>query len=352
MATIREVAGRAKVSIGSVSNVLSGSARVSPAVRERVTRAIAELDYHPNQIARSLKTRQTHLLGMIISDITNPFFPQLTRGAEDAALKHGYLLVAANTDDQVEREKHVLSVLRNRRVDGILLVVAPSKEGFGHIERTLSAGIPIVCLDRVPAGLTVSSVAVDATYGAEMCIRHLITMGHRSIGIITGNLNLQTAVDRLEGYRNALREAGIEVDPSLIVEGDFRTESGYLKTKDLMLGPTRPTALFVSNCMMGLGALRAIKEIGLRCPADLAIAVFDDLPGNGSFSPEVTAIVQPAYEIGYQGAELLIREIEGEKSDVPAKIRLRPELRVRESTLRREAVPAHQSGRPRPISAT
>ncbi len=340
MATIREVATRARVSIGTVSNVLSGSARVSATVRERVTHAIAELDYHPNQIARSLKTRQTHLLGMIISDITNPFFPQLTRGAEDAALKHGYLLVASNTDDQVEREKNVLSVLRNRRVDGILLVVAPGGEKSDHIERTLAAGIPIVCLDRVRLGLNVSSVAVDATYGTEMCIRHLISMGHRSIAIITGNLGLQTANERLEGYRTALREAGIEVDPALVIEGDFRTESGYLKTKELLLGRTRPTALFVSNCMMGLGALRAMKEIGLRCPNDLALAVFDDMPGNGSFNPEVTAVVQPAYEIGYQGAEILIREIEGEKNQVPVNIRLKPELRVRESSLRREMLHA------------
>jgi LacI family transcriptional regulator len=335
MATIKEVAKHAQVSVGTVSNVLSGSPRVSPGVRDRVTAAIAALDYHPNQIARSLKTRQTKLLGMIISDITNPFFPQLTRGAEDAALKHGYLLVASNTDDQLEREKRVLSVLRNRRVDGILLVVAPSEEGAEHIERTLSSGIPIVCLDRVPPGLQISSVAVDAVYGAETCIRHLISLGHRSIGIITGNLHLQTALDRLQGYKNALAEANIEIDPSLIMEGDFRQQSGYILTKELLLGVRRPSALFVSNSMMCLGALKAMKEIAVSCPEDLAIAVFDELPGSGSFYPEVTAVVQPAYDIGFQGAQLLIRKIEGEKHKTPVTIRLRPELRIRESTLTR-----------------
>lgn len=347
MSTIREVARRAQVSIGTVSNVLRGSATVSPAVRERVNQAIAELDYHPNEIARSLKTRQTNLLGMVISDITNPFFPQLTRGAEDAALEHEYLLVTANTDDQLKREQQVLSVLRNRRVDGILLVVAPGLPDSDHIQRTIAAGIPIVCLDRIPSELNVSSVSVDAAYGTEMCIRHLISMGHRSIGIITGNLRLATAVDRLEGYKNALREAGIEVDPALVIEGDFRLESGYLRTKELLLGRVRSTALFVSNCMMGLGALRAMKEIGVRSPDDLALAVFDDLPGNGSFYPEVTAVVQPAYEIGYKGAELLISEIEGETNGTPARIRLRPELRVRESTLRRiGAEPVHKGASP------
>lgn len=335
MATIKEVAKLAKVSVGTVSNVLSDSPRVGAAVRERVNAAIASLDYHPNHIARSLKTRQTKLLGMVMSDITNPFFPQLTRGAEDAALKHGYLLVASNTDDQFDREKLVLSVLRNRRVDGILLVVAPSPEGSEHIERTVSSGIPIVFLDRVPPGVRASSVAVDAVYGAEICVRHLASLGHRKIGVITGNLRLRTAADRLEGYKNALREAKIELDSSLVLEGDFRLESGYLLTKQLLLGRTRPTALFVANCMMALGALRALKELALRCPEDLALAVFDELPGNGSFYPEVTAVIQPAYQVGYLGAELLIQQIEGTSQDKYTEIKLKPELRIRESTLSR-----------------
>jgi LacI family transcriptional regulator len=335
MATIKEVAKLAKVSVGTVSNVLSDSPRVSAGVRERVNAAIAALDYHPNHIARSLKTRQTKLLGMVMSDITNPFFPQLTRGAEDAALKYGYLLVSSNTDDQFEREKIVLSVLRNRRVDGILLVVAPSTEGSEHIERTLASGIPIVFLDRVPPGVRGSSVAVDAVYGTEICIRHLTSLGHRKIAIITGNLQLRTAADRLQGYKNALREAKIELDPSFVMEGDFRLESGYVLTKQLLLGRQRPTALFVSNCMMGLGALRALKEMALRCPEDLALAVFDELPGNGSFYPEVTAVIQPAYQVGYRGAELLIQQIEGAIKDKYTELRLKPELRIRESTLSR-----------------
>jgi LacI family transcriptional regulator len=332
MATIKEVAKKANVSVGTVSNVLSGSLRVNAAIRERVHKAIKALDYHPNHIARSLKTRQTKLLGMIISDITNPFFPQLTRGAEDAALKHGYLLVASNTDDQLEREKRVLSVLRNQRVDGILLVVAPAHDETEHIQNALSSGIPIVCLDRIPPGLKMSSVTVEAVEGTEMCVRHLVSMGHRMIAIITGDLQLQTAQDRLRGYKNVLAEASIPTDPALIKLGNFRFEGGYLLTKELLLAAKRPTALFVSNCMMGLGALRALKELALRCPEDIALAVFDDLPGNGSFSPEVTVVAQPAYELGYQGAELLIRQIESGETEKPIQIRLKPELRIRESS--------------------
>ena len=335
MATIREVAKRAKVSVGTVSNVLSGSSPVSPAVRARVTKTIQALDYHPNQVARSLKTRQTFLLGMVISDITNPYFPKVVRGAEDAALEHGYLLLASNTDHQIEREKRVVSALRNRRVDGILLVVAPNGGDTEHIQNTIAAGIPIVCLDRIPIGLRLSSVTADAVQGTEMCIRHLTSMGHRSIGIITGHPQLQNAVDRLQGYKNVLRESGLEEDPAWIMTGDFRFESGYLLTKRMMLGPKRPTALFVSNGMMGLGVLKALKEMDIHCPDDLALAVFDELPGSGSFSPEVTVVVQPAYEIGYKGAKLLIRQIESGLPAEPVEIRLSAELRIRESTLLR-----------------
>lgn len=334
MATIKEVAKLAKVSVGTVSNVLGGSVRVGPAVRDRVLKAIERLDYHPDHFARSLKTRQSHMLGIVISDIGNPFFPQLTRGAEDAAIKHNYLLVTFNTDDQLEREKRVLSVLRSRRMDGILLVVAPNGGQVQHIEKTIAAGIPLLCLDRIIHQLPVSCVAVDNVAGAEMCVRHLLSVGHRKIGMLTGNLQLQNAVERLQGYENALREAQIPIDRDLILEGDFRVEGGYLLTKKMWLGGKKPTALFVSNCMMGLGVLKALREMGVGCPDDVALAVFDEVPGNGSFYPEITTVVQPAYEIGYKGAELLIEQIERGGPDYkPVEIRIQPELRIRESTL-------------------
>src|SRR5882757_5099773 len=161
MATIKEVARKAGVSVGTVSNVLRGASTVNNEIRERVNNVIRLLDYHPSHAARSLKTSRTHLLGMVISDITNPFFPQLARGAEDAAIEHGYLVIASNTDDQLEREKRVLAVLRSRRVDGILLVVAPNGGDLEHIENTIASGIPIVCLDRIPVGLKLSSVTGD-----------------------------------------------------------------------------------------------------------------------------------------------------------------------------------------------
>lgn len=334
MATIKDVARQAGVSVGTVSNVLSGTVPVGVDLRERVCAAIRRLDYHPNYVARSLKAKHTKTLGMIISDITNPFFPQVFRGAEDYASKHGYLLIASNTDDQVEREKQALAMFRSRRVDGVLLVVAPCPDNDAtHIRNTAESGIPIVCLDRIPPGIALDSVSSDNVTGAQICVRHLINQGHKRIGIIAGSLSLQTARDRLGGYRAALREASIDVESELIVEGDFRQRTGYLLGKSLLLGHRRPSALFVCNAMMTIGAIQALEETGLQCPADVAIASYDDLPLAEVFRPHLTAVAQPAYQIGYQGAELLIQRIQHQlTSRRHIAIRLKTELRIREST--------------------
>lgn len=335
MTTIKDVAKRAGVSVGTVSNVLSGSANVAAERRARVYAAIESLDYHPNYIARSLKARSTKTLGLIISDITNPFFPQVVRGAEDSAFQHGYLLITFNTDDQAEREKQILSLLRSRRVDGVLLVVAPSADGdVSHIRKTEESGIPIVCLDRIPPGVALDSVSVDNVAAAQLCVRHLISRGYRRIGIIAGGLILQTARDRLDGYKAALREAGIEIDPELILEGNFRQTTGYRLGKSLLLRHNPPTALFVSNGMMAAGVVQALEEAGFRCPGDMAMVCFDDLPFSDVFKPHLTSLAQPAYQMGYEAAQLLIQRLQGKiKSRKSVTIRLVPELKIRESTI-------------------
>jgi len=342
MATIKEVAKKAGVSVGTASNVVGGSVTVGPRRRERVLAAIQELGYNPDHVARSLKLKCTKMLGMVISDITNPFFSHMVRGAEDAALKRNYLLLTFNTDDHVEREKQVLSVLRSRRVDGILLVVAPSEGRPSHIVETLKLGTPVVCLDRLPPGINVDSVTVDNVAAARECVRHLISLGHRKIGIITGAMALQTAQQRFQGYKEALAEAGLSIDPAWIRRGDFHTESGYRLGREMLREKERPTALFISNSLMAIGVLKAMGELGLRCPEDQAIATFDDLPLTEVFRPHLTAVAQPAYSFGYSGAELLIQRIESKKaSNSPIAIRLPTELRIRESTTGRKLHPRH-----------
>lgn len=337
MVTIRDVAARARVSVGTVSNVLAGLATVRPEMRRRVEQAMRELDYHPNQIARSLKTRSTKTLGTIISDITNPFYPQLVRGAEDAALAAGYLLITLNTDDNAERERQAMSVLRARKVDGVLITMAPGGDE-AHLRATVEAGVPLVALDRVPEGIGVDSVSTDSTQGARMCMHHLLSRGHRRIGLVTANVQIPTARARLGAYKAALAEAGIEVDEALIKCGDNRIDSGYRLSKELLLEARPPTAVFAANAMMGFGVLKALRELDLKCPGDVALAVYDDVPFGDVLRPRLTVVAQPAYEMGRIGAELLIKRIEGrETSPQPVTIKLPPELIVRESTAARES---------------
>ena len=319
--------------MGTVSNILGRSVQVSPELRERVERAIRELQYHPNHAAQTLKSRHTQTLGVVISDLTNPFFPLVIRGAEDAALRRGNLLNIFNTDDRLERELEVFKILRSRRVDGILAVVSPTTSDSTHIRDLLNARIPIVCMDRAPAKVRVDSVLVDNARGALMCVRHLTGLGHVRIAMITGPMELQTSRERVSGYREGLAESGIEFQEDLLRVGDFRFESGYRLTKDLCLGKPRPTALFVGNGTMGLGSVKAALELGLRCPEDMAIAVFDDVPGGDVLRPRLTVVSQPAYEIGFQATQLLLDRIHGIiTSKSPMTVKLAPELIIREST--------------------
>lgn len=331
MPTIVEVAKRARVSTATVSNVIRGTQRVSSALQERVNKAIRDLDYHPNELARSLKVRQTRMLGMVLPDITNPFFPEIMRGAEDSAFERGYFLLTANTDEQIERERRIVSALRSYRVDGILLASAPGKN-TSHIQRTIESGIAVVCIDRAAQGIKTDSVLLDNVRGARECVAHLVESGFRRIAIITGALELQTARERLQGYEEGLQEARIPVTKKLIFEGDFREESGYRLGKKILAGKTRPCAIFVSNGVMALGLLRALEEMKVRCPEDIAIATFDALAVDRSFRPHLTAVEQPSYEIGIRAASILMDRVEGKLGTAPISIRIQPTLMKREST--------------------
>jgi LacI family transcriptional regulator len=221
--------------------------------------------------------------------------------------------------------------LRSRRVDGILLACAPGND-VTHIRRTLQAGIPVVCLDRAAPGVRTDAVLLDNVRGAQECVRHMIRSGYRSIAIITGSISLKTARERLRGYTDALREARIKVDRSLILEGDFRQESGYRLAKEVLLRRNRPAAIFVCNGVMTLGVLRAFEEIGIRCPDEVALATFDDLAGDRSFHPRLTVVAQPGYEIGARGATMLMDRVESKARRKTSVLRVAPILIVREST--------------------
>jgi DNA-binding LacI/PurR family transcriptional regulator len=334
MPSIKKVAEMAGVSVGTVSHVITGSVPVSESLRSKVQAAIRELDYHPNHVARSLKTSKTKTLGIIVPDITISFYPKIIRGAEAAARRHGYSLIAVNSDDNVELQTERLSLLRSQRVEGILLAVAAGPTPLGQISRVIEAGITVVCLDRIPDRVAVDSVSVDDVQAAEMGTEHLLAAGHRRIGIITGPLSLKNERRRVLGYRNALAAAGLSSEEELIWEGDLRPEHvAALCGERLRSSRPRPDALFCSNGPTALGALRALRDSGLETPGDIGFATFDELTVDDLFSPSITTVVQPAYEIGFRAAEILLSRIDGhEKSEAPITVRLPATLKIRDSS--------------------
>ena len=333
MPTQRELAKLAGVSTGTVSNVISGSTPVSERSRMKVQKAIEALNYHPNLIARSLKTNRTNTLGMIIPDVTIPFFPKIVRGAESAARERGYFLIVVDSENNSAREREMLNLLRAYRVDGILLITVGGIQGASK-DASVRSARPVVYLDRVPEGVQVDSVSVDDRCAAEMGVSHLLAQGHRDIAILTGPLVLKNEQERLRGYKQALQAAGVPIGERLIWKGSFnQDEIATICQQGLLTAWRRPSALFVTNGVTGLAALKAIYAAGLSTPKDLAFVTFDELTADDFFRPAVTTVVQPAFEIGYRAVELLLNRIESDATaNSPQKVRLPGKLVVRESS--------------------
>jgi LacI family transcriptional regulator len=326
---MRDIARSAGVSIGTVSHVVNENAPVRDRLRKRVLRAIERLGYQPSQLARGLRRNQTRILGMIIPDINNPFFPAVVRGAQDVAYQNSYQLVLCNTDNDPEKERAYLHELHSYRMAGLLMI--PSVGSELGLKRDLPRAGPIVCLDRRPKGWSGDSVTVDNVGGARAATEYVLSLGHRYVAAITGNLPLTNAKARLEGFRAALEAAGIPIDPEYIQEGRFDRLSGYEKAHVLLQLRPRPTALFASNDLIALGALAALREAGLRCPEDVSVVGFDDLEFAEFIHPALTTVAQPGYQIGAKGASLLLRRLQSRDASVQHVV-LPTELRIRQST--------------------
>ncbi len=338
MSSIKQVAQVAGVSVGTVSHVITGSVPVSESLRLKVEAAIRELNYHPNHVARSLKTSKTRTLGIMVPAMTISFFPQVIRGAEMAARQRGYCLIAVNSDDNGERQRELLSLLHAQRVEGILLVVAAAPTPIREISRVLEAGIRVVCLDRIPDRVPVDSVSVEDSDAARMGVEHLISRGSRRIAIVTGPLTLQNERQRLLGYQQALQGAGISPEASLIWQGNLRPDDVAATCRE-RLGDSnaRPDAVFSTNGPTALGLLRALRDRGLSTPNDIAVVTFDEITVDDLFTPSITTVVQPAYEIGFRAAEILLQRIEGVVAQQePIAVRLPATLKIRESSRRVE----------------
>lgn len=330
---MHQIARAASVSLGTVSHVINGTATVREPLRQRVLKAVKTLGYEPNELSRGLRHNRTNIIGVIIPDITNPFFPGVVRGIEDVAYKDSYRLVLCNTDNDPHKEALCLGQLKSFLPAGILLIPSPDSTISGNI-----SGPPVVCVDRRPDGWKGDIVTVANRDGAYKAAQHLIEMGHRQIGVISGPSHLTNAVERLRGFRQALDDAQIPIAPEYIQEAQFDRNSGYTSAIRLLQLLPRPTAIFATNDLMAMGALLAIRDSKLVCPKDISVISFDGLDVTELTDPALTTVYQPGYQLGYSAARLLLERIEG--SDAPAKeIELETELRVRHSVARVNARP-------------
>jgi DNA-binding LacI/PurR family transcriptional regulator len=330
MTKLEDVARLAQVSISTVSRVINEPELVREATRKRVQEAIQTLRYQPSRVARRLRVESgwANLVGLIIPDIQNPFFADVARGVEDVAQQHGYTVFLGNSDEDALKERRYLDVMVAESVDGI--IVPPISENDLTVAELARTGLPIVCVDRRLARVTVDTIVVDNVRGAHEAVDHLIRLGHQRIGFIEGKPELSTSKERLQGYRQALEEHGIALDPSLIREGDSRQPSGHRLTLELLELHEPPTALLVGNNLMTLGALEAINARGVRIPDDLALISYDDMPWAMAFNPPLTAVRQPGYEVGRRAMEVLLRRFH-EPSRSTTLLTLQPELIVRKS---------------------
>jgi LacI family transcriptional regulator len=325
-----DIAKRAGVSIGTVSNVVNESAKVSEELRRRVLNAMDELGWQPNELARGLRKASSSIIGMIIPDITNPFFPAVVRGAEDVASKHGHRILLCNTDNHAKKEMDSFSDLRSFNPAGFLII--PSSES--RIERAIqSYRKPVVFVDRSPSGWKGDAVTADNQEGAYLATMHLLESGHREVAIITGSLKSTNGRARLLGFQRAVGQCRIKVPAEFQQQAQFTRESGYLAAKKLIQMLPRPTAIFASNDLIAAGTLRAIKEAGLSCPEDLSVVGFDNLDFTDLTDPELTSIYQPGYQMGSQAAHLLLERImkpEREASQIvlPTELRIRASVKV------------------------
>lgn len=306
MSRIRDVAKRAGVSSATVSRVLSDKPHVSAEVRGRVVEAVEALGYRPNRIARSLRVQRSRFVGLIVSDIQNPFFNRVVRAAEDTLLPHGFAVFLCNTDESPERERLYLDLFLDEQVAGIILT--PTQADAEAYRTFAGAGIPLAVIDRQVAGLGVDTVVSDNLEASQTVVTQLVQGGHTRVGAILSDLSIQTGRARFEGYRRALVAAGLALEPPLAVFGKPVEAEGYRLAQGLFERAAPPTALFTGSKLLTLGALRYLYEHAIRVPEEVALASFDALDWLPS-SPEMLSVVQPAYEIGAKAAELLLARI-------------------------------------------
>jgi LacI family transcriptional regulator len=341
MTTIKQVAALAGVSSATVSHVINGTRFVSETVCEQVQKAMSDLDYHPNALARSLRSGITHTLGLILPDSANPFFAEVGHSIEIAAFEAGYSVILCNTENDFDKESLYMDVLTNKLVDGMIFVA--TGERSESLKKLLELEIPIVVMDRDFPGLELDVVLTDNLRGGYLATQHLISQGHKRIGCIAGPSGINPSSQRITGFKQAMQEANLIVDPKIMLSGDFHPMSGWEAGRALLTQQNPPTAIFACNDLMAMGVLRTATEMGLRVPDDLALVGYDDIELASYTNPPLTTIKQPKVEMGLTTLNFLLSRIK-DKQSAPQRTLLPVSLVVRGSSEAQHATFQNQGG--------
>lgn len=328
--SVKEIAKAAGVSTATVSRVLNGSDKVRESTAKKVMKVVEEMNYRIDHVARRMKVKQTDslVIGLVITDIDNPFFSSVAKGVEDVASKNKLVTMICNTNENPEKEKFFLNAMLSEKVSGAIIV--PTKGNLDFFHSLVNDGFPMVMVDRKPKNLKIDSVSLNNRKGSYDAVKKLIDNGHRRIGFVAGIKGLSNTEERLEGYLEALKESGIQIKDNLIVYGDYVEEGGREAIQEFMSLKKPPTAVFSSNNLMTLGCIKEIYKQKLNIPKDIAIIGFDDSTWAEALIPPLTTVKQPGYELGVNAAELLMKRLKNGKSN-SIDVVLNPELVVRES---------------------
>ena len=331
MVTMREVAENAGVSIATVSHVINGTRFVSPEVRKRVKNVMQELGYRPNSLARSLRIGETKTIGMIVPDVSNQFFADISRQIENISFQQDYSVILCNTDNNIEKQLSYISTLLTKQVDGVVFISAG--ESPEHLEQLSFSQVPVVVVDRDAALAYADVVLLDNKDAGYKAARHLAELGHQQIACISGPNDLAPSMLRVEGFKKALADAGLPCKKEYMVMGDFLFSGGEKSMNTLLNQNPIPSAVFALNDMMAIGAITAIRKAGLRVPEDISVVGFDDIEMASAVSPTLTTISQPIKQMAQIAAELLIKKIKSKTlQNENQRYLLEAKLVIREST--------------------
>jgi LacI family transcriptional regulator len=330
MPTIRDVAKLAGVATMTVSRVINNSGYVSEHTRKKVEAAIQELGYVPNMLGQNLRFNRTKTLALVLTDITNPFWTTVARGVEDAAQEKGYSVILCNTDESIQKQDQYLTMLLQRRIDGILFVPADNK---GEPVRLIQKqNIGVVVLDRDLPNVDVDVVRGDSFGGAYRLARHLVDLGHKHIAILSGPKNISTSIERVAGFRHAMDEVGLDHNLDNVYWGTFSQSLGCEMAEEALRATPRPTAFLAVNNFIANGALQTFAQAGLRVPEDISLVSFDSIPEIINPIPFLTVAIQPAYEMGYQATQLLLARLMNEGPQNKQRIVLPVKISVNHSS--------------------